>query len=106
MKYNIKCKECGVKLTFKNVFTERDINNKTLGCCRDCGENLLLKLKQERLVEVYKNNSIYIYEGKYIPYWGCNYCFNTIEECRARIDIPNTAIVSKHMLGKIAHGEI
>jgi hypothetical protein len=106
MKFNLKCKECGIELTFSNIFTKRDINNKTFRCCKSCGEAFLSKLKQERLAEVYKNNEIYKYENKYIPYWGCNYCFDTIEECRARIDMPNTAIVSREALGKIARGEI
>lgn len=37
-------------------------------------------------VETYKNNEIFQLDGKYIPYIGCHYYFEILEDCKARID--------------------
>lgn len=46
-------------------------------------------------VEKYKGNKIYCIDGKYVPYLSCAYYFNTLEDCKKRIDKPHIAYVSK-----------
>jgi hypothetical protein len=37
-------------------------------------------------VEEYKGNKIYCVDGGYMPYFDCLYYYNSLEECRKRID--------------------
>lgn len=91
--YKMVCKKCGIDLTFSNISTERDVDNKPIGHCRECGELKLAELKKERFVETYQGNDIYIKDGRYYPYWGCMYSFDLIEDCRARIGASHIAII-------------
>lgn len=36
--------------------------------------------------------------GKYVPYLDCAYYFNTLEDCKKRIDKPHIAYVSREAL--------
>lgn len=89
----MKCINCGVSLTFSNWGNIRDINNKPVLSCRNCANEILTKLKQDYYVETYKGQEIYCYDGRFVPYWGCAYYFDSIEGVRQRIDNKNVAIV-------------
>ena len=93
MEIKMCCIKCGEKLSFSNWGNVRDVNNKPIGCCKYCSKDVLTELKSQRYVETYKGNNIYILDGKYAPYWGCNYCFDNIDDCRASIDNSNVAII-------------
>jgi len=101
----IRCVKCGVRLGFSNVGGVRDINNKPIMCCQNCSDSVSSELKAERLVEIYKGNAIYIFDGRYYPYWGCAYNYFTINGVRDRIDHPDISIVPTDLLGKVLRGE-
>lgn len=103
--HSMNCIKCGAVLHFSNFGRVRDINGKVIRCCQDCSDSILSELKLERLVEYYKGNAIYIFEGRYYPYWGCAYNYFTIEGVRDRIDHPDISIVPTDLLGKAMRGE-
>lgn len=105
MNYVPNCSTCGVELSFINFGSVRDINNKVVKCCRNCAEPVLSELKEKRFVETYKDNDIYIFEGRYYPYWGCAYSYDAIDGARSRIDNKGIAIVPSELLGKVLRGE-
>lgn len=66
--------------------------NKNIYVCSDeCKE----KWEAQYFVEKYKGNKIYCIDGKYVPYLSCAYYFNTLEDCKKRIDKPHIAYVSR-----------
>lgn len=89
----IKCIKCDKELNFTTISLLRNINGKGLRCCKDCGEQTQNELKAKYYVETYKNNDIYRFNERYYPYWECAYSFDTIEGCRARIDMTGVAVV-------------
>jgi uncharacterized ParB-like nuclease family protein len=52
-----------------------------------------------RWVADYNNNKIYEKDGKYYPYWECHYYFNTLEDCKKRIDAKHIAIMTSNFIG-------
>ena len=60
-------------------------------CSNKCKE----KWEAQYFVEEYKGNKIYCIDGKYVPYLSCAYYFNTLEDCKKRIDQPHIAYVPK-----------
>lgn len=96
----LKCKECGERLTFENISSVKDVDNSRIGAyCKEHGSELENELKQHRLVERYKGNEIYCKDEKYYPYWRCMYHFNTLEDCKKRIDDRHIAFVPKEFFG-------
>jgi hypothetical protein len=63
-------------------------------CSNECKE----KWEAQYFVEKYKGNKIYCIDGKYVPYLSCAYYFNTLEDCKKRIDKPHIAYVSREAL--------
>jgi hypothetical protein len=98
MEDKMKCIKCKKPLGFANWGNVRDINNKSICCCKDCSEDILVEYKSQRIVENYSGVDIYIFEDRYYPYWGCSYSFETIEACRKRIDMKNVAVVPRKSL--------
>ena len=90
-----KCCECGEenipRLPFGKEYHE--LSKPTfygygLFCSDECYENYLKK----HFVEEYRGQSIYsgtLENGEvvYVPYIGCQYYFDNLEECRKRIDL-------------------
>ena len=50
-------------------------------------------LLQFHFAEEYNGNQIYCVDGRFVPYWNCHYYFNTLEECKARIDCKGIALM-------------
>ena len=88
MKRVMQCKVCGkqmpafyrgcVRTTYyhpKNTRTIYVCNNE----CKD-------KWESQYFVEEYKGNKIYCIDGRYVPYFGATYYFETLEDCKKRID--------------------
>ncbi len=103
----IKCKCCKEVLptdTFENY--AKDIHKITnvdgarlRGLyCTGCVDFAQAQIMNESFVEVYKGNQIYRKQGGYTPYWGCNYYFDTVEDCRLRIDHNHLSIVDLIMM--------
>ena len=44
-------------------------------------------MQNDKLVEAYRNHNIYLVHDGYIPYWECQYTFNTLVECKEYIDM-------------------
>lgn len=83
----IYCKKCKNKLSFFNIYELRDVDCKRIGIfCNICGRDTEERLKEDRFIEEYKNNRIYLKDGRYYPYWECQYFFNSLEEVKVRID--------------------
>ena len=53
---------------------------------KECEKNAMEIIDDKFLVEEYRNHKIYCVDGGYIPYAGCAYCFNTLKDCKQRID--------------------
>lgn len=83
MKVKLKCDCCNKELSLGNFKIVRGIKN--IKVCNDC-EYYIDEVKSKYFVENYKNNDIYLVDGKYVPYWECLYYFNSLEECKSRID--------------------
>ena len=99
----IKCIKCDVKLTFQTMNTRfTKISGKRLRSCHKCGEVLEKEMKAELFVEHYNGNDIYCFDGKYVPYWGCDYYFTTLEDCKNRID-SKCAVVNMDMFRTVMH---
>lgn len=96
-----KCKKCGVpvSLEFKDygrsTFKIKDLDGEKVRgyFCSECVDMATAELMNERFVEVYKGNTIYCKNGMYAPYWGSPYYFETLEDCRTRIDNKHIAIM-------------
>ncbi|MBN3352028.1 hypothetical protein CF086_17170 [Clostridium botulinum] len=90
------CKKCGIKLNLKNIDTT-SVNidgSKIKRMCKKCSKILESELKNKYFAQEYKMNNIYSKDGKYVPYWGCNYYFKSLEDCKKRIDNKNIACVN------------
>jgi hypothetical protein len=89
-----KCRRCNKVLQVGFEFYGKELNKITDTdgerlkgfYCSDCNKEQTEALEILRFVEVYKNNRIYCKEGRYQPYWGSSYHFNSLEECRLFID--------------------
>ena len=81
------------KTTLFGTFKVKDINgnintvdkniNKPV-CSEECKQNN----ENQYFVEKYKGNNIYCVNGRYMPYLGCDYWYDSIEGVRKRIDNP------------------
>lgn len=100
----LRCINCNTEISFNNWGNVRDINNKSIRCCKACTDIVIKELKQERFVENYNGSDIFIFEGRYYPYWGCTYSFDIIEDCRTRIDMKGVAVIPTGMLNGIRRG--
>ncbi|QPK89803.1 hypothetical protein IEN91_05020 [Bacillus velezensis] len=101
----LKCKQCGADLGFKNVYRVFDLGLERVGVfCQEHAEETERGLKEKRFVEEYNGSKIYSRDGKYFPYWDCQYFFDNIEDTRKRIDSPHIAIVDKQAV-KLFLGE-
>jgi len=105
MDIKLKCCECNTELNFSNWGNIRDVNNKYVPYCKNCADVVLLRLKENRFIENYNGADIYLFEGRYYPYWGCAYSFDNIDDCRARIDMKHVAVVPTVLLNKVRRGE-
>ena len=71
----------------ENVYTEDGIRSRFF-----CDENCFENYKRKFFVEEYHGEKIYKVNGKeYIPYWGSQYYFDLLEDCRRRIDMGTMA---------------
>lgn len=66
--------------------------------CSECAVVFEARVMNKTFVEVYKKQMIFKSIRGYCPYWGCPYAFETLEECRARIDNAHIAIVNGDLL--------
>jgi hypothetical protein len=105
MEHKLVCIKCGKELSFSNFGSVRSINGKAISCCKDCSPLTIEELKQKYFCETYNNNDIYMYEGRYYPYWECAYSFNNIEDCRARIDMKGVSVVPTELLNRVRLGK-
>lgn len=101
----MNCCNCDTKLRFSNWGNIRDVNNKPIPCCKDCADIVLSRIKENRFVEEYKGARIYLYKGRYYSYWGCAYSFDSVENCRNRIDMKNVAFVPIKLLNRVMQGK-
>lgn len=85
------CKEDGSLFRFK--YLPGIANTKPTKACENCYKEYFESVKSPYFVEEYKGNKIYKYGDHYLPYWECQYAFNTLEECKARIDNNHVAIM-------------
>ena len=85
------CKEDGS--TFRFNYLPGIGDTRSSRACSNCSDEYFEKIKSEYFVEEYKGNKIYKYKEHFLPYWECRYAFNTLEECKARIDNNHIAIM-------------
>ncbi len=52
----------------------------------ECYEKYTQEIKDKYLIEVYRNNEIYEFNGEFVPYMECNYFYKSLEECKGAID--------------------
>lgn len=57
-------------------------------CCYECK----IRYELQFIVEYYGYKPIYKVNGRYLPYFGCHYYFDNIEDCRKRMDVKNIGI--------------
>jgi DNA-directed RNA polymerase subunit RPC12/RpoP len=95
MKMEWICKKCGKQVTVADLIRYVDCDGERLKglYCSECNKNRFEGLVKERVIEVYHNNQICLKDGRYYPYWGCAYYFDTLEGARKRIDNPYICIV-------------
>jgi len=99
---NATCRNCGHLLTFSTLSITRDCDHLAIGpYCKDCGPVFLADLMDYRKVEVYNDVVIYVKDGKFYPYWECPYYFTTLEDCKKRIDMKYSAIISLNILKEL-----
>lgn len=87
-----KCRWCGkplfkdirlYKTTYKHLRLYRNEKSRVFPfCCEECKKEFMKQYE----VEEYKGNKIYCVDGGYMPYFDCLYYYNSLEECRKRID--------------------
>ena len=89
----MECRQCGVEMTLRNIGRLEGWGGIRVGrYCRNCGKQIIDKLKEECLVEEYKGNKIYMNDGRYVPYWGCHYYFTALADVKKRIDMSHIGI--------------
>lgn len=84
MKSKLYCDCCGKELTMFDFKVSYGIVK--IKTCSSCANHYIDVVKTKYRVETYKGNDIYKKDGKYFPYWDCPYCFDTLQECKDRID--------------------
>jgi hypothetical protein len=78
---------------FKTKFL-KDCDDKIIGYyCSDCYKEKADILFKKRYVETYKNNEIFMKDGKYFVYWGCLYWFTSLKDAKKRTDMKASAFV-------------
>lgn len=83
MKHTLKCDCCNTTLNIYN--SKFEVGIERVKVCHSCVD-YIGKVKSKYYVETYKGNDIYTKDGMYFPYWDCQYCFPTLQDCRNRID--------------------
>lgn len=96
--FTFRCNVCGEQMrvlqkAYPKTYDPR-YRRRILVCSNECKE----KWEDQYFVEKYKGNKIYCIDGKYVPYLSCAYYFNTLEDCKKRIDKPHIAYVSREAL--------
>lgn len=88
----ITCTGCQQEYNNQDIFKKEYIrffgDNRTITFSfhPECKEEAMRVIDSKFLVEEYRNHKIYLIDGGYIPYAECRYFFNTLEECKNRID--------------------
>lgn len=102
---NIKCTGCQQEYNSQDILNKKylrffgDGHSMTFTFHPECEEDAIKIIDNKFLAEEYKNHKIYLIDGKYIPYAGCAYYFNSLEDCKKRID-KGIAIFASGQLSK------
>ena len=118
---NWKCPVCGKefksfgikqfaacpKTTLFGTFKVRDTDGKINTINRKmnkqvCSEECKQKNEEKYLVDEYKGNKIYCVDGKYMPYLECDYCYDSIEGVKNRIDNPHLVPATPNLMHGLA----
>lgn len=89
------CRICGKKMrpffagSSKTLLIKNGVKRVFVVCSEACKNTY----ESRFFVEEYKGNKIYCIDGKYVPYFDCNYYFETLEDCKKRIDLRSLAIM-------------
>ena len=67
-----------------------------------CSEECKQKNEEKYLVDEYKGNKIYCVDGKYMPYLECDYCYDSIEGVKNRIDNPHLVPATPNLMHGLA----
>jgi hypothetical protein len=97
------CRYCGEELIVKGILDFSKYYYDVIETGKKklfCNEEHYNLYWNQFLVEEYNGSKIYqVKDGLYIPYLGCHYAFELIEDCRARIDNKNISVVDSRWLG-------
>ena len=89
-----ECECCGKEMVGWTLRRMYGIGyTKTSKACEECHEEYFEQVKSQYFVEEYKGNKIYEWDNRYFPYWDATYAYDTIEDCRTRIDNAKVASV-------------
>ena len=80
----LKCDCCGTELSLSNARFVEGIER--IKVCNLCQNEYVEEVKSKYHVETYKGSDIYTKDEMYFPYWDCQYCFPTLQDCRNRIN--------------------
>ena len=93
MKKVLQCKVCGKQMPVfyrgcvRTTYYHPERTRTIFVCNDECKD----KWESQYFVEEYKGSKIYCIDGRYIPYFGAAYYFETLEDCKKRIGQPNIA---------------
>lgn len=66
-----------------------------------CSEECKRKNEEQYFVEEYKGTRIYCIDGRYMTYLECDYCYDSIQGIRNRIDNPHLIPVAPNLLSAL-----
>lgn len=94
------CRNCfrDLEIHFDNrenkAIALRDVDHQMKGFyCQKCYLDALKRLKNHRLAEIYNGEPIYQKDGLFVPYWESVYCFETLKDCKNRMNAKDAVFI-------------
>ena len=87
------CPCCNKEVGFNMKYLKGIGDAKSHRACFECADEYFEKVKSQYFIEEYKGNNIYKWNNFYFPYWEARYAYNSLEQCRNRIDNNTVAVV-------------
>lgn len=96
------------KTTLFGTFKVRDVNGNIqivdrLSYKPVCSEQCKSENENQYFVEEYKGQKIYCVDGKYMPYLECDYCYDSVEGVKNRIDNPNLIPITPGLMNGLVN---